>query len=39
MNYYCFNRDELLKKAKTKYHRKGGKEKAAEHYRKKIRRL
>ena len=34
MNYYWFNRDELFKKARTKYHNKGGKEKAAEYYRK-----
>ena len=34
MNYYWFNRDELLKKARTKYHNKGGKEKAAEYYQK-----
>ena len=32
MNYYWFNRDELLKKARTKYHNKGSKEKAAEYY-------
>ena len=32
MSYYWFNRDELLKKAKTKYHNKGGKEKAAKYY-------
>ena len=29
MSYYWFNREEFLKKAKTKYHNKGGKEKAA----------
>ena len=29
MSYYWFNRGELLKKTKTKYHNKGGKEKAA----------
>ena len=34
MNYYWFNRDELFKKARTKYHNKGGKEKAAEYYQK-----
>ena len=28
MSYYWFNRVELLKKAKTKYHNKGGKEKS-----------
>ena len=27
MSCYWFNREELLKKAKTKYHNKGGKEK------------
>ena len=32
MSYYWFNREELLKKAKTKYHNKGGKEKAAKYY-------
>ena len=32
MSYYCFNREELLKKATTKYHNKGGKEKAAKYY-------
>ena len=32
MGYYWFNREELLKKSKTKYHNKGGKEKAAEYY-------
>ena len=34
MSYYWFNREELLKKAKTKYHNKGGKEKASEYYKK-----
>ena len=34
MNYYWFNRDELLKKARTKYHNKAGKEKTAENYKK-----
>ena len=29
---YWFNREELFKKAKTKYHNKGGKEKAAKYY-------
>ena len=29
---YWFNREELLKKANTKYHNKGGKEKAAKYY-------
>ena len=32
MSYYWFNREELLKKAKTKYHNKGGKEKGAKYY-------
>ena len=32
MNYYVFNRQELLKKARDKYHNKGGKEKAAKYY-------
>ena len=32
MNYYWFNREELLKNAKTKYHNKRGKEKAAKYY-------
>ena len=32
MSYYWFNREELLKKEKTKYHNKGGKEKAAKYY-------
>ena len=32
MNYYCFNRHELLKKAKENYNNKGGKEKAAKYY-------
>ena len=32
MSYYWFNREELLEKAKTKYHNKGGKEKAAKYY-------
>ena len=32
MNYYWFNRDELFKNARTKYHNKGGKEKADEYY-------
>ena len=34
MNYYWFNRDELLKKANKKYHNGGGKQKAAEDYKK-----
>ena len=32
MSYYWFNRQELLQKAKEKYHNYGGKEKAAEYY-------
>ena len=32
MSYYWFNREELLKKVKTKYHNKGGKEKPAKYY-------
>ena len=32
MSYYWFNRKELLKKTKDKYHNWGGKEKAAEYY-------
>ena len=32
MSYYWFNREELLKTAKTKNHNKGGKEKAAKYY-------
>ena len=32
MSYYCFNREELLKKANEKYHNKGSKEKAAKYY-------
>ena len=32
MSYYWFNRQELLLKAKGKYHNCGGKEKAAEYY-------
>ena len=32
MSYYWFNREDLLKKAKTKYYNKGGKEKAAKYY-------
>ena len=32
MSYYWFNRQELLQKAKDKYHSCGGKEKAAEYY-------
>ena len=32
MSYYWFNGEELLKKTKTKYHNKGGKEKSAKYY-------
>ena len=32
MNYYWFNKQELLKKAKDKYHNKGGKENSAKYY-------
>ena len=32
MSYYWFNRQELLQKAKDRYHNCGGKEKAAEYY-------
>ena len=32
MSYYWFNRQELLPKAKDKYHNCGRKEKAAEYY-------
>ena len=32
MSYYFFNRQELLQKARDRYHNGGGKEKAAEHY-------
>ena len=32
MSYCWFNREELLKEAKTKYHNKVGKEKAAKYY-------
>ena len=34
MSYYWFNREELLKKANEKYHKKRGKQKAGEYYRK-----
>ena len=36
MSYYWFNRKELLKKAREKYHKEGGKEIAAAYYGKKI---
>ena len=32
MSHYWLNRKELLKKAKTKYYNKDGKEKAAKYY-------
>ena len=32
MNYYWFNRQDLLQKTGEKYHNCGGKEKAAEYY-------
>ena len=32
MNYYWFNREEVLQKAKEKYNNCGGKEKSAEYY-------
>ena len=34
MSYYWFNREKLLKNAWDKYYNKGGKEKAADYYRK-----
>ena len=34
MSYYWFNREELMKKAKTKYHNEGGKQKASGYYKK-----
>ena len=34
MSYNWFNREKLLKNAWDKYHNKGGKQKAAEYYRK-----
>ena len=34
MKYYWFNRKNLLKNTSDKYHNKGGKQKAAEYYRK-----
>ena len=33
MSYCCFNKVEVLQKAKEKYNNCGGKEKAAEYYR------
>ena len=32
MSYYWFNKQELLQKAKNRYHNCGNKEKAAEYY-------
>ena len=32
MNYYLFNREELMQKAKDRYHNGGDRERAAEHY-------
>ena len=32
MSYYCFNKPQLLQKAKDKYHNCRGKEKAAKYY-------
>ena len=32
MSYYCFNKQELLKKSEEKYENIGGKEKAAKYY-------
>ena len=32
MSYYWFNKEELLQKTKDRYHKCGGKEKAAEYY-------
>ena len=32
MSYYWFNKQELLQKAKEKYHDNGGKENAAKYY-------
>ena len=32
MSHYWFNRQELLEKAKDRYHNSSGKEKAAEYY-------
>ena len=34
MNYYWFNREKLLKSSWNIYHNKGGKQKAAEYYKK-----
>ena len=32
ISYYCFNRKELLQKAKNRYHNCGGKEKYAKYF-------
>ena len=32
MSYYWFNREKILKNVWDKYHKKGGKERAAKHY-------
>ena len=34
MSYYWFNKEKLLKNAWNKYHNKGGKQKAADYYKK-----
>ena len=34
MGYYWFNREKILKNVWNKYHNKGGKQKAAEYYKK-----
>ena len=39
MSYYWLNRKDLLQKAKEKYHKEGGKEKASEYYKKSIKKL
>ena len=36
MSYYWFNRENLLKNTWDRYHNKGGKQKAAECYRKEM---
>ena len=32
ISYYCFNRNELLQKAKNRYHNCGGREKSAKYF-------
>ena len=32
MSYYWFNRKDLLKRARDKYHKEGGKERTADYY-------